>query len=1192
MNLQDWENRLQPYLTQIELLAEIPLSQAEHAELEKLLGEFVQKYGLTEATRRLQRDYPAVFISYLTFKAAFNDERGFWLGVAKAIGQEGQQTLFNPTHHWGKIFLEIVEKYKLPIFSGVSGLEYVTSIRLHGGVSVYSLPDFFKHILIPSVQDERFNVLADVDALTKLLSRSTTEIFVDDAVQHFFSHAGKSAQRFFEKCRRMARVALQGNPLPSAEQLGLRPYILQAFESYLENPPEPSQRRRLPRIFFRPYQPAFLISLPQQPVPFELAGVPHFWHIYLITGSEMSESAQEKVRVRRSGQEWKTDETQYLMDEPAEYAQIQLSYQLDLKEEIKLKRSLRLLPASGATPLLAFRYEDGALRSLSPTLPAQTLWLFYPADVELRFEGEEQQIEALHLFAKPWEKWQAHAWDLSKVKLVRLLRNGQDICPPIPVSVVIEPSLEGQSVHPQSIPVEEKPLFLGAPYLRIPLRRFSEAESELKEWSLTLESRYAAQPAGEWKGKASELPHQIFMEEGCALVEFSAWLGEHPIGAYHLTLRGPGQSAIELPFRIWDEIEISGLNPYYLPEPSGSQEVFFYIRMPSERTLTAFQDDIAVEKKIRGWQVHLSKESSIAQLGLEYPAQPETVRVPLRVAAPRLRWALRLESSAALEWRSSPLHIPLAQLLQSRYPRLLVELPLLDEHKPVLGLYLKVPGKKDPLQSSESKEGARTIEFKLDSFTDILRKNITESVFDFQLEVLDAKQERLTTLPVVRLTQEIDVRVCHFELMENSRWRIHWLELSPLRYRRLRVWSLWQPWAPPIEIPLPDNAAPSDNHQEAGWWMTDIPAEIALPLAWYKAQFLAAAPDDSPPLPVLPPENTIEVRLAEPNQRLQQIDQELIEHSKRVFVLHAEKACIYDTQFYIPERDQEVKQCLALWREANPIHILGFQNWLAKRDSISSRAFLLYMFRIESIKNLKGYPRESIENYLEFIHAARTINPESARLILSMSKSPQVIIKALQILIQNEDDEAFNYIWNEIQSGRLSELDAAQALSCKGEFAYEKILEIDNSPSRSRLIVELSKKIPRPDLIVRRGNWIKCAAGWGKIINIAQGEEDCEYFFPTQEFPVLEVALRDGHSSQEIMRLNLKEEKMYFANHKGINQCGCGDFMAPGGKDTRPLWDEHKRFCSQADKMSFLPNPCSYEKPPRYFSSAPENLFS
>jgi hypothetical protein len=70
MHLQDWETRLRPYLSQVKFLAEIPLSQAEHTDLEDALRAFVQRHGRTEAAHQLQHNYPASFAAYLALQVA------------------------------------------------------------------------------------------------------------------------------------------------------------------------------------------------------------------------------------------------------------------------------------------------------------------------------------------------------------------------------------------------------------------------------------------------------------------------------------------------------------------------------------------------------------------------------------------------------------------------------------------------------------------------------------------------------------------------------------------------------------------------------------------------------------------------------------------------------------------------------------------------------------------------------------------------------------------------------------------------------------------------------------------------------------------------------------------------------------------------------------------------------------------
>ncbi len=1187
MHLKDWENRLKPYLSQIKLLAEIPLSQTEHAELEKALRDFVQKHGLTEATCQLQRDYPAAFVTYLAFKAAFNEDRGFWDKVAQAIGVDNSSPLFHSSHHWGKTFLEIIGTYRLPAFSGVSGLEYVTPIRLHGGIPAFSLPDFFKHILLPSVQDNRYVGLDDEAALAALLEHYRVELFVDDIVRYFFQHGGERAQRFFSKCRQMAHLAIQGDPLPSGEQLGLRPYVLQAFENYLQNPPEPSQRRRLPRLFFQPYDPGFRLILPAQPVSLEDAGYPYLWRICLIHNGNEIFTDEIKVRVRRSGQEWQTEEKESLLTEPAEYVQVSLICQ-DQGERVILKRSLRLLPVEGGIPLLAFRYEDGAPRPAAPSLPAQVIWLFYPSGVKLHFEGTARQIAVLNPFASPWQEWQAQAWDLTKVRLIRLLRNGQDICPPIPVSVAYEPRLEGQPVHPQSLPVEEKPLFLGAPRLRLPLRNIQHPQAELEDWHLTLESRYVAQPSGKWEGTASVLTYQIQAEEGYVLLDLSTWLGKRPIGTYHLLARGAAKTEITLPFRTWHDIRIEGLQSYYLPGSQGSEEVCFRIHLPAECQLSVTQESVCIEKTPRGWQVRVAANAHQAYLALEYPQQPETVRVPLTLFIPRLRWALQLDSSS-LEWQSVPLRLPLAQLLQSHAPRLRIELPLMGETAPLIALHLKAPGQSEPLQSTESIEIERarhSLECRLDSFFDTLRAHGEQSILDFVLELLDTSRELLTALPVLRLTQELDVRVCYFEPLNGS-WRIHWYEPRPLRHRRLRLWSLWQPWADAVEICLPDDAPASDSAPAAGWWMVDLPDEISLPPAAYKVQFLAAAPEEVPSLPEEPPENAISVELIDPKDRLMQIEQELQCHPVRAFALHAEKACIFDAQNRIEERDKEVRWCVSHWNEGSLLHLFGFQRWLASRDANTRRAFLMHMFRLDSLEKLQMHSGGFVEKYLSLIQEAKTIKPESAWLILKMAKAPYIIFKALQTLIQSKDAQAVEYIFQEIQAGRFSETDAAQILSVQPDFAFEQILQHEHSSAQKRLLIELTRKHPRPDLVVWVGYWVKCEAGWGIIIKI----EDSEYqeaFLSIEETPKLEVSLWDGTSAST--RVTIDVEKGILYSNKSFYLCGCGKFLAPGGKNYQELWNIHRKQCHLTEKWSLAARPFSLRLGLEFSRTKPEDF--
>jgi len=1186
MHLQDWETFLRPFLDQVKLLGEIPLEQPQHADLERALGDFVRRHGLTEATRRLRADYPATFVTYLAFKAAFNDERGFWEQVARAIGVESDSPFFHSAHHWGQTFLEIIEEHpNLRRFEGVSGLEYVTPIRLHGGIPAFSLPDFFRYILLPSVEKAPYDGMDDESALNALLAHYTAELFVDDVVRHFFQHGGPPAQRFFSKCRQMARIAAEGKPLPDASELGLRPYVLQSFETFREQIAEPAMRRRRPRLLFDPYTPAFRILMPPQPLSLEQAESHYEGRLY---DSEQIYAKKTGLCAQRRGADWAIDEIEWILEDPL--ANVQVGLFPEEQEEALVSYSLRLLPRPGDPPLLAFGYSDYALRRLSPALPAGVLWLLFPAGAELHFEGEARQVESLHPFSPPWQDWQAGAWDLEKVRLVRLLQDGKDLCPPVAVSASLEAALTASDLLPQVTPVEEKPLYSVLPQLRLPLRDVKNPLPELQGWKLTLESRYAARPDGRWEGAAADLPGKILPEESCALISLAPWLGDAPFGTYHLTCSYRGRAAVELPFRVCAGLGIEGLQPYYLPnEKSGAQAVYFHVRLPPSTRLYAETADIEIGQ---GGQVTVPAAVAQADLRLEIPNTPEAIRIPLRVTVPRLRWALLLQPGAALEWQHQPLTRPLPELLLANLvrsrPRLRVELPVMGSEKPLTALHLVAAGQGKPLQTSESRSlAARWAEFDLSAFFDTLRYHAEESVFEFRLELLDVSRNLDVFLTVLSFSRELDIRICRFELMPEGNWRLHWYEPHPLRHRRLRLWSLWQPWSDPLEIPLPNDAPPSDSAPE-GWWMYDIPDEFGLPPSAYCAHFVAVAPYEKNPAPDFPPSQSIEISMCQPEERLHQIGQQLKTATPgRAFALHFEKLCIYHHQKQSEQKQKEIEWLLDHWRDASLIHLEALARWLGQYDCVENQpAFLMHLFHEETLKRLEEerHPADFIRKYLENITSARTINPESARRVLRLAREPQVIVRTLHFLFKAQSEDARQAFWEALEQGRFSESDVAQILAQFPESVCQLLKDAPASPLRRRLLLALSRHLDLPEWVVKTGYFVLFDAGWGWILEIRDASR-ADLFLPGEEQPTLLVELL--HWPGQKVEINLARSEVTLLERNGAYQCNCQRFVA---LSNFPNWSKHWEICK---KSSHFPIPAIHplSQTPIYQAKRPTNEF-
>ncbi len=1195
MHLQDWETRLRPYLPNIELLGEISLNQVEFNELKIAIGDFVKRRGLAEATHCLRDDYPAVFVTYLAFEAALNDERSFWDKVSHALGLETSQPLFHSNHHWGKNFREILTLFpNLRQFKGVSGLEYVTPIRLHGGIPAHSLPDFFRHILSPSLEKAPFDGMEDEPALKVLLQRSVAEFFVDDIVRHFFKHGGEPALKFFGKCRHLARLWRENRLLPSPQELGLRPYVLQAFDSFQNLSLEPSSRRRKPRLYFDPYQPAFRVVFPPQPFTLEQAGQGSF-RARLYSLPDNKPFAEQRVRIRRNGLEWASDEIEWLVDEPLSAIQISL-FAFDSETPV-VSYPLRLLPGEGHPPLLAFSYSDSTPKPLTPALPAQTIWLFYPADAKLQFDGNAREKYTMHPFSHPWENWQAQAWDLKNTRLVRLLRSGQDICAPLLVSVPLEPTLEGNLLHSNSMAVDEKSLYGLPPRLRLPLRDLVHPELDLAAWSVKLESRDTALPTGTWEGVATDLTYRILPDESCALVELTSWLGQTPVGTYHVTIGGKGQPLRELPFRVCPNLTIENLQPYYLPDKQGARPIAFNIRSPENyRLLWDGESQGELTRMHNGYQVRLDKTAIKANIHAEILVQSKKAHLPLCLAIPRLRWALLLKTGKSLEWHYQPIHIPLAQLLQfglhHSHPRLRIELAIFGDEKPLVALHLNAPGYSKPLLSSDSNNLVSDwLDFDLVTFVEEMRKNQAESVFEISLELLDAQRNLNTSLPVLQCSQSLDISECRFEPRSTTSWTLHWKELHPLRHRRLRLWSLWQPWADPMEIPLPDDALKSNVIPESGWWMCEIPDEFGLPPSAYRAHFVAVSPYDNLPLPLFPPEDALSVEILAPTKRLEQIDRELMEQKQELaFAFHVEKLCIYQTLGQKNAMQEEIKWCLSHWGTSNLLYLDALQRWLVKYDPNTRQAFLLHMFSEGSLKKLTGHSKDFIHKYLSNLPAARSINSATSHTILEMAQEPQVILYALKTLMRSEGVESQRIFWQALENRRFSESDAAQMLAKHLPFARQ-LLPDAPSHLRTRLLRELSRHCDLPEFIVKTGYYVLFDGGWGEILEIDNLQSpNSNRFYTEDEKPIMTVNLL--HLPNEKVRLDITKGQITLMDRNGVYRCGCGRFIAFSGKENEVFWQQHLEFCKQASNRSAKPAQFTISQPLFYTAEKPSNPFN
>ena len=1157
MRLEEWEKYLSEFIEQVTLLGEIPISQEQHAELEEAISELVKDRGLDQATTQLRYSYPTCFVTYLAFKAAFNDDRGFWGKVAQVLGVN-YSDLYNDAHHWGKIFQQIIEQYpNLRRFQNVGGLEYVTPIRLHGGIPAFSLPDYFRYILLPSVNKETYKELPDEEALEKLLKHYSIELFVDDVVRYFFENGDKTAKRFFSKCREMARRAVAGLPIPAAERLGLRPYVVQAFESFLQNPPEPSHRRFLPRIYFAPEHQAFRLLLPMQVLKAEQSVMKILWRIRLWHDEQTVEQELSiPVRLRYIDKIWKSEEKEYFIEVPTSHVEIRLiGIQDDKNEEIVfLHRTLRILPPR-ESPLLAFRYEDDSSCPTVPTLPARTLWLFYPSGMKIDFEGEARLVQDLHPFSPPMSQWQAKAWDLQNVAVVRLIREESNLCIPFAVSHDLEPKLRGHTL-PQCPPYEDKPLFIGSPFLEIPIHNRFGWHDELSQWKIVLQPLSVSGVSDQPKMTVGFCEATFDENLGNVYLSLAPYLGEAPFGEFQVLLSRVKKTYPHLEFRVLPALHIDELEPYYLPQENGASSVSFFVSIGDGFNLLPMDEHQTNVKKCGDrWQVIVPPTEEKALLLVKNSFMKDSISVPLFIEICRLKWALQLNDQA-IQWKDQLISVSLAQLLQHDRTRLYLKIPPLDCNRCALKLELVAHGVSQSLHSYPIAiyDHRSEVQISLKTFFDTLRYYSDISVFDFILELQQDNNQPPIRLPVLRVQRNLNIPICTSELLEDGRWRLHWYEEHPLRCRRVRVWSVWQPWADPVEIRLPDNAPPSTHIPAGGWWEADIPPDVSLPPSSYRVQFIALAEDDLEPFPPFPPEDALTLEMMSAEQRLKQIQAQLKSQPSREYFLRFEKACIYHTMKNYSARDTEIQWLCGNWRRASPQLLYALQSWLKGKDEASRKAVLLNMFRSETLSKVLSIRDEIfIQKYLDLSAEIKILEPENALMVLSRSEQPKALCNALATLIKANDYRGWESMIKLLDKGQICEQEAAEVLLANPQFSLPYLEQMENSPKRNRILGFFSEKHPCEHLVVRRGYWVLSDAGWGQITAI-EGSTNQDYYILRSEKPNLHVVLRAGYLAEEAL-INLSENTILMKEKDNSQICEeCRRFMSNLG---RQAWEKH-----------------------------------
>lgn len=1203
--LEDWEDYLALFFGRVRLLGEIPVSRFECDQIGGLIHELIDKEGQTGATRRLEEDYPRTFAVYLVAMGIHHyregGEGGYWTSIEEVTGIQNPHQL-----KWGPRFLNILRANGLPDFAGVRGNIFVMPILAHGGIPARSLPDFFRYIVRPSIVRPELATAPASEVIAKLVDLTTTQQSVDKPACRYLKLTGSIGAEYLERARRMARTYLDTQELPEAEEIGLPPYVIEAFRRFMEDEPEAQTGKRLraPRLCLDPWSAEFAVYLPPEPVKgAELSRGSYEWHIETQTAAGDVLTEVRRVRCDRQGYDIITRKEHVVLDEAVAHVTLAFCQRVtsdngDVEQQVLRHWKLHLRPSDDQVPLLAFRQvgSDWQLLPWNQTLPTAEVILVYPTRLDLRPDTHEHERENYQEFSGPWYEWRAQRWDLTHVGVFHLFSNGVEAYAPIPIEhQPPDPLLVGGKRVEADVDTDEVPVYIGEPpCLRFPLHPDRLSEDDRQRWEIGIKSLWAARPViVEQHNTLAYFDEQIVKLDDAIELPLRHILGTQACGTYQLRVTSSSGVVTDLRFRIWPSLQINGLQPYYLPSPDGSEPVRFSMHVADGCLIEpqAGVEGVQIAATPAEFEVTVDPATTVAELHLIDPhGSLEPIRLPLALAVPRLRWTLLRDQDAGdLQWLTSPLRLSVDELRQAKRADLYIELPVVGDLSLEFDLCLVDLNSGTTLQSSESQtahHGQTRWRFSLGQFMDTLRHAEDAPLLEFQLEIADYQANALRQVPVLYLTRLLGIRAVSIEHRDEVTFCLHWEELRPLRNRRVRIWAEWQPWNLPLEFKIPDEAR------------GEFTFEAALPESRYRLQFFTAAEWENREAewPVRIPPDTHLVETATAQERLGWINRHLEIETPRAFALHFERACISSSLQDAHARQSDIDWCYQHLDQAAPDQAVAFHDWLSTCDIYTQKAVRLKLFHPVALAKLyqqRALPPYIRERYVENVLAVRPtmLKPESARLLLAHEKGPAITLHALQALIIQSDTDSVQQVLQMAQNGQLAEVDAIDLLTRNPALTLQAIAGAPKSPFMQRIVYQFSKHFPDQQNWITTCMWVHTEAGWGLIDQIVEqaSRATWPYFNPNDEEPLLVVTLRPTHHPETIL-VDLHARTIMFDSFK-VYVCArqhCQGFIS---ESEDLLYRNHTRSAHPGLGASLRQEspPIKLRRPVEYAQEAPDD---
>jgi hypothetical protein len=1158
-SIQEWEDWLIPQVHRVTLLGEIKINAPECQVLGHSIHMKVHSLGQSRAFRVLTRDYPCSLAVYLVAQGIYGYEGGnYWSEVLKDTG-------FGKNYTWqlGRAFEDFLEEFELPSFYDMrqDAHRYISVILAHGGIPNYCLPDFFNNILQPSILKERYADMTANEIIQALQSESSALYLTDIPVMRFLTHGGVVAENFLERCREMALEAYETGILPQPEEIGLTERVVNAYRSWLakqsvkQKRSDSPDRWRIykPKMVIDPWGEGLMMHLPAEQVPATKAKSKMVWK--MVTGETVQTIP---VRVRRRGFDLKTEATTIVLRRPAQ------QYEISFIVGGETRRTWKFDGINDERRILVFDAEDYDVLSWQHSLPAGYLGFLYPLDMEMEIEGPSAKIREFQRFAGEWSDYHGAVFDLNRAhKCILRKANGEVLTVPIRQDLsALRPKLVGgKSLELRRD--DSKVLFYQDPLPRIHIptpekaTRSGQQNVEIESWRITIRNHWPAIPDVDVRTNLSGLQDYVVVSErGFELpLDIPELLGKAPFGNYRVQLRGPIGRDATFKIHVVPHLVIRGHEKLYLPTSQGEpQPVTLEVEAPQEVSLET-PDDANIRNTINEgfhtvYEVLVEPEATEIELTLaQNTSGGEVARVSVSIPLRRLQWALTSEDATILRsWTGQTLQRTVDDFLDLSAPALLVSLPVSEEQDEVrMQLFLQdSKGGEHQILESNSVRGSNHLRrFDLAAFEDTIR-GIHSPGFRFGLRVWESPDaSKCVEIPVLSLKRKIcitDINLHVLQTKEDIRFVLRWHEDKALENRYVRLWPLWRPWEPPIELPIPDSSKES--------WRF-MPPLHEMQSGKYRVEFFVSDPwviEDTPCRPEADSDGTKDIELIPPDKQLKYLDHRIEQHGPK-FALILERVFVRHDLGLRAEVQRDCQWCFDHLNESNMKQLLAFADFISK--SRVRGIFLPLQLRMSVPRRMRqvinlwrsgDLSDREFQRYIDHLPQFEKWPVETLELLLYI-KDEALRIAAVQELLNRRSKIGVTTLLTWMQRAEISDADAVALATEQANFAVEYLQGLSEDPIASRLLRGL-KRMSQMEDTVHVGDWVHCDAGWGRIEGIENQHTSAKLMWIAElESPYqIQVILRPDVKAEEVV-IDLESRTLRFVNAARVYTCEqCGSF--------------------------------------------------